>query len=274
MKSNLYDPAFTAVVSRAVLLAILLTSYCYGRAAGPLSAQEKASEIRAYLTDVKPLLQARCFACHGALKQKAGLRLDTGAAMLKGGDAGAVVIPGKPADSLLISRVAAMDLAERMPPEHEGEELNARQIDTLRRWIERGAAVPANEVPESDPREHWAFRPFERPPIPLDGDRSWSRGTLDAFISSQQQQVQLKPQAEAPRLLLVRRLYLDLLGIPAPSEVIQEATQDLAVDWYERLTDRLLSDPRHGERWGRHWMDVWRYSDWWGLGDQLRNSQK
>ncbi|MFM7844662.1 MAG: DUF1549 domain-containing protein, partial [Planctomycetota bacterium] len=274
MKSHLSDPAVTAVVSRAVLLAILLTSCCYGRAAGPLSAQEKASEIQAYLTDVKPLLQARCFACHGALKQKAGLRLDTGAAMLKGGDAGAVVIPGKPADSLLISRVAAMDLAERMPPEHEGEELNARQIDTLRRWIERGAAVPANEVPESDPREHWAFRPFERPPIPLDGDRSWSRGTLDAFISSQQQQVQLKPQAEAPRLLLVRRLYLDLLGIPAPSEVIQEATQDLAVDWYERLTDRLLSDPRHGERWGRHWMDVWRYSDWWGLGDQLRNSQK
>jgi hypothetical protein len=255
-------------------LTCLLSWYGIDRTAVSLSAQEPASELQLYLTEVKPLLQARCYACHGALKQRAGLRLDTGAAMLKGGDSGAVVKPGKPAESLLISRVLAMDLAERMPPEHEGEPLDARQIAKLQQWIERGAAVPANESPESDPREHWAFRTFGRPQVPLDGDRSWLRGPLDAFISSQQVRVQLKPQAEAPRLLLVRRLYLDLLGIPAPSDVLDEAQHDTAVDWYERLSDRLLSDPRHGERWGRHWMDVWRYSDWWGLGDQLRNSQK
>ena len=233
-----------------------------------------ADDSPEYLRDVKPLLQARCYACHGALKQEAGLRLDTVAAMRRGGDAGPAMKAGEPASSLLLRRVTADDVAERMPPEHEGEPLKPEEIERLRRWIAAGAQGPTNEQPEPDPRDHWAFRQPTRPAVPLDGHQTWSRGAIDAFISSEQRRQQLQPLGEASRLLLVRRLYLDLIGVPPSAEVIADVRQDEMVDWYERLVDRLLSDPRHGERWGRHWMDVWRYSDWWGLGDQLRNSQK
>jgi hypothetical protein len=232
-----------------------------------------ADEPVDYLSQVKPILAERCFACHGALKQEGGLRLDTAALAIKGGDSGAAVTPGEAEASLLLKRVAASDIADRMPPESEGEGLSAPQIDRLRSWIAAGASAPADERPDADPREHWAFRPLARPAVPSVRRQEWVRNPIDAFVARQHEQRELAPQPEAPRLALLRRLSLDLIGLPPTPQAIAAFQNDSAADWYEREVDCLLDDPRHGQRWARHWMDVWRYSDWWGLGDQLRNSQ-
>lgn len=227
-----------------------------------------------YGKEIKPILRKRCFACHGALKQRAGLRLDTVELMIRGGDSGAVIAPGDPSNSILLERVAAADAGDRMPPEHEGEPLSAEQVRLIRDWIAMGSPAPVDEQPESDASEHWAFQPVTRPLVPPVRHMAWSRNPVDAFLSRQHQQHGLTPQPEAPRIVLLRRLYLDLIGIPPTAEEITAFENDRSPGWYERTVDRLLHDPRHGERWARHWMDIWRYSDWWGLGDQLRRSQK
>lgn len=227
-----------------------------------------------YERQVKPLLQSRCYACHGALKQQANLRLDTVALMLQGGDSGPVLVRGDSANSHLLQRVAATDVNQRMPPEHEGEPLSAVQVALLRDWIADGASAPDDEQPEPDLREHWAFRPCVRPDVPVRGGSSWGRNEIDALIAVRHQELGLVPQPEAPRELLVRRLYLDLIGVPPSPAEWAAIDVDPSSNWYAELVERLLADPRYGERWARHWMDVWRYSDWWGLGDQLRNSQK
>lgn len=224
-----------------------------------------------YVRQIKPILRERCIACHGALKQSAGLRLDTVALATRGGDSGASVQPGDAAASLLLERVTATDESMRMP--QEGERLSAMQIELLRRWISEGARGPENEQPEVDPSKHWAFQPIVRPAIPA-GRSDWVRNPIDAFLERQHQQHGIRPQPEAARIVLLRRLHLDLVGIPPTLEEIATCEADPSPQWYETTVKRLLADPRHGERWARHWMDVWRYSDWWGLGDQLRNSQK
>jgi hypothetical protein len=229
-----------------------------------------------YATQIRPLLQERCFSCHGALKQKSNLRLDTVELMRRGGKSGPALVPGKPESSPILERVSAADPEDRMPPEHEGQSFSPTQVSQLREWIAAGAPAPADERPEADPREHWAFRPRTRPPVPGTAaqDPTRIRNPIDAFLESARATQQLTPLPDAPRALLVRRLYLDLIGLP-PTEAERAAhLADSRPDWYERLVDRLLDDPRRGERWARHWMDIWRYSDSWGLGDQHRNSQK
>ena len=227
-----------------------------------------------YERDIKPLLRGRCYACHGALKQKSGLRLDTVQLMLKGGESGEVLVAGQPGRSLLIERVAENDAEERMPPLHEGEPLSPAEVQLLREWIASGAAGPAEEKAETDPKDHWAFRPRVRPAVPVVADAGWVRNPLDAFIAKKREAHGLAPQPEVPRGVLLRRLSFDLLGLPPSAEEIRAFENDQRPEAYEKLVERLLNDPRHGERWARHWMDVWRYSDWWGFGDQLRNSQK
>lgn len=227
-----------------------------------------------YLQDIKPLLAERCYACHGALKQKGGLRLDTVMRMRAGGDSGPAVAAGEPMASLLVQRLVAADSADRMPPEHEGERFSEEQVGQVRAWIAAGAVGPVDEEGEADPSEHWAFRPWERPGVPEVRDARWVRNPIDAFVAREHEAQGLRPVAEAPRSVLVRRLYVDLVGMPPGAAELAEVEADVGDGWYERLVDRLLDDPRHGERWARHWMDVWRYSDWWGLGDQLRNSQR
>jgi mono/diheme cytochrome c family protein len=227
-----------------------------------------------YLKSVKPLLQKHCYACHGALKQAGGLRLDTAASLLRGGDSGPAALPGDPGGSLLLERVQSADSEEHMPPKQEGESLSGAQVALLRDWIGSAAAAPAGEKPEADPREHWAFRPRMRPVQPAAADPLWVRTSVDAFVSAQHKGIGLRPAPEAPGPVLLRRLFLDLVGVPPTPEEASLAQTAGDGDWYGKTVDRLLADPRHGERWGRHWMDIWRYSDWWGLGAQLRNSQK
>ncbi|HBJ38410.1 MAG TPA: hypothetical protein DDZ51_27385 [Planctomycetaceae bacterium] len=230
-----------------------------------------------YQRDVKALLKERCFACHGALQQQGELRLDSGELIRRGGDSGAAIVVGDSAASLLIERITDPDATTRMPP--EGEPLSASQIDALRQWIDRGATTPEDDQPEQDPRLHWAFQPIERPEVPANTGSQWGQHPIDAFIASHHQRLGLRPQVAAEAPLLVRRLYTDLIGMPpSPAELVEllgsNGEIELDDQAYRNLVERLLNDPRHGERWARHWMDIWRYSDWWGLGSQLRNSQQ
>jgi hypothetical protein len=169
-----------------------------------------------YQLQIKPILRARCYACHGALKQRAGLRLDTADLAKKGGDSGAVIKPGDPVGSLLLDRVTALDASERMPP--EGEPLKIEQINLLKQWITENADSPAGEQEEVDPRDHWAFKVPVRPSVPAVLNEKWVRNPIDAFLSGKHQEHGLRPQPEASRAVLLRRLSLDLIGLP-PSPV-------------------------------------------------------
>ena len=244
-----------------------------------------------YLSRIKPVLQARCYACHGVLKQEGGLRLDTAQLALKGADSGAVIKPSDADASSLLRRVSSMDEADRMPP--EGEPLKPEEIAALRTWINSGATAPADELPERDPQQHWAFQTPVRPPVPaakwsglleansvaaiaqqVPASGRSSLNPIDAFIAARHLERGLKPQPAADRRVWLRRVTLDLIGLPPTPEELAAFVADDSADAVDKVVTRLLDSPHYGERWGRHWMDIWRYSDWWGLGEDARNSMK
>lgn len=225
-----------------------------------------------YVRQIKPVLQARCYACHGALKQEARLRLDTAASAIKGGDSGAAIKAGDLDGSLLLKRVSSTEESTRMPP--EGEPLKPAEIATLKAWIAEGAKSPADELPEKDPRDHWAYRAPVRPEVPQVSNPAWVRNPIDAFIAAEHQKRGIAPQQPADKRIWLRRVSLDLVGLPPTREEQDAFLKDESAEAYDRVVNRLLDSPQYGERWGRHWMDIWRYSDWWGLGAEVRNSQK
>ena len=236
-----------------------LTAVLLILAAGiPSYADEAAID---YTRDVKPILHERCYSCHGALKQEGGLRLDTGELARKGGDSGAAVVPKDLVVSHLILRISAADESTRMPP--EGKPLTAEQISLISRWIESGAEAPADETPEEDPRQHWAYKKPMRPELPIVAGNQ-SSNPIDAFIAAQRETRGIVAMPHTDKATLLRRVYLDLIGVPPSAEDLQAFLKDESPQAYENVVDRLLSSPQHGERWGRHWMDVWRYSDWYG----------
>lgn len=224
---------------RAVLLGLLLSA---GAACG--------DEIN-YANDIKPILATKCFACHGALKQEAGLRLDAAQLIRAGGDSGPAITPGSSQDSLLIARVAAENISERMPPEGEGEALSAEQLAKLRLWIDQGAPAPEEPIPP-DPRQHWAYQPPTRANTPP---------SIDAFLAVRHAEAGLTPAPFASKEVLLRRVYLDLIGLPPSREEVQAFMADDSPQAYERVVDRLLESPQYGERWARHWMDVARFAE-------------
>ena len=231
-----------------------------------------ADDASIYLTKVKPILHERCFACHGSLKQEGDLRLDTAASAKRGGASGASIKPGDVGGSELLTRVTSPDMSVRMPP--EGEPLKPDQIAAIKQWVAEGAPAPEDEVPESDPHDHWAFKAPVRPPVPTVGNAEWSLNPIDAFIAHKHELKGLTPQPLADQRVWLRRVTLDLIGLP-PTIAEQEAfLADASPQAYDTVVNRLLDSPQYGERWGRHWMDIWRYSDWWGLGAEVRNSQK
>ncbi|MFN0050891.1 MAG: PSD1 and planctomycete cytochrome C domain-containing protein [Planctomycetales bacterium] len=231
---------------------------------------EEAEDKVDYVQDVKPILSQRCYACHGALKQKNSLRLDTAALARQGGDGGPAVTAGKSGESLLIDAVTGANGVPRMPP--EGEPLKPEEIETLRRWIDQGAHAPEEKVPQN-PAQHWSYQPPQCPPLPLVADPAWRVNPIDAFVASQQEQRGLTHSPPASKSLLLRRVYLDLIGLPPTRAEMVAFLADESPEAYEKVVDRLLESPHYGERWGRHWMDVWRYSDWDGYGAEIRESQ-
>jgi len=236
------------------------------------SSPALAADAVDYLKQVKPLLAARCFACHGALKQKSGLRLDTAALMIKGGKEGAAIEPGDPIGSALVERITATDEHNRMPP--EGEPLKPAEIAAIRAWIAAGAKAPADEQPERDAHEHWAFKPPVKPAVPNVVNESWVKNPIDAFIAAGHERHGLAPQPPADKRIWLRRVTIDLTGLPPTREELDAFLADASEGAADKVVTRLLDSPQYGERWGRHWMDIWRYSDWWGLGAEVRNSQK
>ncbi len=227
----------------------------------PTPEQTKFFEMK-----IRPVLVEKCFRCHGGNKQESGLRLDSRADALKGGDSGAAVVPGKLEDSLLIEAIKYESF--EMPP---SEKLPDDQIAAMEAWVKMGApwpvgaAVdPASKITEED-RAHWAFQPVVARTNPEVNDERWCRIEIDRFILRRLEQENLSPASEADPVSLVRRVYFDLIGLPPTPEEIDAYVTDSSTDKYERLVDRLLDDPRYGEKWARHWLDLVRYaeSDGW-----------
>lgn len=221
-----------------------------------------------YVSQIKPVLEQRCYACHGALKQESGLRLDSVAAMHKGGDSGAIVDLEQPASSMLVERLRHQDPGQRMPP--EGEPLTEQQIVWIESWIRQGAVPPAVDQPQRDPRDHWAFQnprkasQTEDSKVSAESTNNSIPNPIDRLLAPRHSQLGIRPLALASKQTLIRRLFIDLLGIPPQPEEVRRFISDSSLGAYERLVDQLLTRPEYGERWGRHWMDVWRYSDWYG----------
>jgi hypothetical protein len=227
-----------------------------------------------YETDIRPILKTHCFHCHGESDHReSGLDLRLVRFMQSGGDSGPALHPGSPADSLLWQRVEA----DEMPPGNKY--LSQPEKDLLRRWIESGAATkrtepeqPSLETWTEEERSYWVFRPVQRPMVPRfsgsEAEREPIANPIDAFILYGLQQRGLTFSPPADRVSLIRRLSLDLLGMPPSPEEVTAFAEDPSPDAYEQLVDRWLSDPRYGERWGRHWLDVAGYADSDGYTEQ------
>jgi mono/diheme cytochrome c family protein len=211
-----------------------------------------------YLRDVKPVLAAHCYRCHGASQQKGGLRADTVSALRAGGDAGPAVGTGGPDDSLLLKVILGThDEISRMP--YKKAPLAEADVAHIRAWLAAGAPAPDHEEPQS--AQHWAFIPPDRgtPPRPMQA--GWVRNPIDAFILARLEQEKISPAPEADRLTLLRRASLDLTGLPPTPDEVAAFLADARLDAYERAVDRLLASPHFGERWARPWLDVARYAD-------------
>ncbi len=214
--------------------------------------------------EVRPLLASKCVQCHGDEKQKGGLRLDSLAAMLKGGESGAAVVSHKPDESLLIEAINYESL--EMPPE---EQLSQKSIGILTRWVEMGAPWPksdSNPIRSSEKtfteedRNWWAIQPVQDPTPPEQGE-AWARNPIDRFIARQLDEAGLEPAPQANRYELVRRAYFDLHGLPPTPEQVDAFVNDDHADAWQRLIKELLDSPRYGERWAQHWLDVVRFAE-------------
>ena len=233
----------------------------------PTPPVERAVDFQA---DVLPIFEASCFKCHGPAMAMGGLRLHTRSDLLAGGDKGAAVLEGNSAGSRLIHLVAGMgDL--KMPL--DGEPLSPEQVGVLRAWIDQGAvwpqgaAVSGRGTPDearggpASGEVHWAFRPVRQDPPPRIADGDWIRNDIDAFVLQRLRSEGVEPSPEAGRSTLIRRLYLDLLGLPPTPAQRERFLSDRRPYAYERLVNRVLSSPHFGERWARHWLDLARYAD-------------
>ncbi len=212
-----------------------------------------------YLRDVKPLLKNKCYSCHGPRKAESGLRLDAGKLALAGGDDGAVIVTGDSSKSPLIARVSATDEDERMPA--VGTPLSADQVQLLRSWIDQGAKFPADEIIAPRADEHWAFQPVRPVAVPEVKDKAWPLNAIDNFVLAKLEQRGWRPNDPAKPHALLRRTFLDLIGLP-PSIAEQDAfLKSPTRESYVRLVDDLLQRDGYGERYARHWLDVVRYAD-------------
>ncbi len=220
-----------------------------------------AAEPVEYLRDIKPVLKERCFSCHAALKQEGGLRLDTATLMQKGGDSGPAIIAGNADGSGIVERITSKDASVRMPP--EGDPLKPEQILAIREWITQGAKSPDDEMPLEDPRQHWSYQPPVQPSVPA--ATNGSDHPLDAFIDQRLVAQQLKRQPPADRATLIRRMFLDVTGLPPTPERVKAFVESTDPQAVSALIEELLASPRYGERWAQHWLDVVRYADTHGF---------
>ncbi len=231
-----------------------------------------ASKQIDFVKDIQPIFKEHCYSCHGEVKQKGGLRWDVKQLALKGGDRGAEFTPGKSAESRLIQAVAGVDPEFTMP--EKGSRLTAEQVGLLRAWIDQGAVWPdgVDLAKYVDKKDHWSFKAPRSPRVPKVKNKEWARNPIDAFIFARLQEQKLRPSPQADKVTLIRRLSLDLTGLPPTIKEVDEFLADKSPNAYEKLVDRLLSSPHYGEKWGRHWLDAARYADTNGYEKDLPRS--
>ena len=237
-------------------------------------------QVRFFESRVRPVLVEECSKCHGPAKAKAGFRVDSRAAMVKGGDSGPGVVPGNLDESLLMAAVRYE--GPEMPPKGK---LPAKQVEALAQWIKMGAPWPGGDpepvevaaeagveashgtirkpgyaVTDAD-RAHWAYKPLVRPEVPQVADAVWAASPIDAFILKGLEAKGLAPNPPANKVALARRVSYDLTGLPPSPEEVASFVADGSPDAYDKMVDRLLASPRYGERWGRHWLDLVRFAE-------------
>jgi len=256
------------LVCGAVLLVVGGTGVLRAEESPAQGAEPTAEQIKFFESKIRPIFHESCNKCHGEKKQFAGLRLDTREGLMKGGDGGPSVVPGKPGESLLIQAVKETDEALRMPQEGS---LTEEQISDLEKWVEMGAPFPASpksSKPVRDPN-HWIFHPAANVDLPTVKNMGWVKNEIDQFVLAKLEEAGLSPAAPGDKLTLIRRVTFDLTGLPPTPEEVGEFLADERGDAYARMVDRLLDSPAYGERWGRHWLDTVRYADSNGLDENV-----
>jgi hypothetical protein len=234
---------------RLVLLTLISLAIPGLRASGQAAGEAPLRFNR----DIRPILSNNCFKCHGPdeKKRKGGLRLDSFEGATAARKKRAAVVPGKPADSELVARIHTGDEDDQMPPPDSGKSLTPAQKQILTKWVEQGATY----------QKHWSFEPIARVAPPAVKQVGWVRNPIDAFVLARLEAAGLMPSAEADRYTLIRRVYLDLIGLPPTTQEAEAFVNDHSSDAYEKVVERLLANPHHGERWARHWLDQARYAD-------------
>ncbi len=231
------------------------------------AAEQTAAIPTAELADffekrVRPVLAANCYQCHGPKKQESGLRLDSRAAILKGGDNGPAAKPGQPDGSELVLAIRRTgDL--KMPPSRK---LKPADVDALTKWVRTGLYWPKDVIGQPHDSQsrppHWAFQPVRQPAVPHVEDQDhWASSPIDRFILAKLNEAGLQPSPTADRRTLIRRATFGLTGLPPTPSEVEAFVIDAAPNAFARVVDRLLASPAYGERWGRHWLDVARYAD-------------
>ena len=221
-------------------------------------SQAGAQQKIEFQRDIQPIFANRCYQCHSAKKASGQLRLDTKNLAMKGGISGASIIAGKSKESRLLQRLLGTGGEARMPM--GGTPLRPRQINLIRRWIDLGAPW-ADDERDIGLKKHWAYLKPVRPALPIVKNKNWVRNPIDSFVLARLGKENLLPSAEADRVTLLRRVYLDLIGLPPSPQEVDNFLADRSADAYEKVVDYLLSSPHFGERWARPWLDLARYAD-------------
>ncbi len=234
----------------------------------PVLAQEDGPAF--FEKNVRPLLVAKCLGCHSATSQPimGGLRLDTREHSIKGGSRGTSLVPGNPAESLLLKVIMHTAGPLKMPP---GPKMKDADAAIIAQWIAMGAPWGSNPVVSSNTpqKKPWFLIPPSEPAVPAVKNQAWLKSPLDAFVLSALEAKGLQPARPADKRTLIRRASYDIIGLPPTPDEVQAFLSDNSAGAYSKLVDRLLQSPRYGERWGRHWLDVARYADSNGLDENL-----
>jgi hypothetical protein len=255
---------------RVLPVVLLATGFLLVRTPLVRSAEPTSPDsVDFFEKSVRPVLASHCLDCHGPMKQKGGLRLDSRMHMMTGGDSGPAIMPGRPEESVLITAVNYGDTPQ-MPPKGK---LKGEQIAALTEWVKRGAvwpetdprtrpAVAGREMQVTDKdRAFWSFQPVAKPPLPAVRDTARPKTTIDYFILAKQEAAGLHAVEPADKRTLIRRVTFDLVGLPPTVEEVEAFLADESADAFARVVERLLASPHYGERWARHWLDVARYGE-------------
>jgi len=234
-------------------------------------------QIEFFESKIRPILTDRCYKCHSSAMDspRSGLELDWKGGWQKGGAYGPAIVPGDPEKSLLISAVRYTDSGLQMPPDGK---LSTAQVNDLVAWVRMGAPDPRTARPAGaaasyggNGKNHWAFKPLARPTPPAVKNEAWVQNDVDRFVLAKLESNGMSPNEAADKRTLIRRAYYDLIGLPPSPEQVNAFLADASPNAFEKVIDALLASPHYGERWGRHWLDVARYSDTKGQPDRRRN---